>query len=156
MIFFLKPCTSCSDIYGIIYLLGFSGILRTHEFGSGPGAAIPVSLPLHHGMEGDAAESPSLAALPSLTSSPWLGRVCGGIWCYFLLLPAAVWLSNGLSALRHATSSTSALFFSGFLGTCEAAEIHPITAALEHEWPSVTGDLSNEAGGQVQTEESVC
>lgn len=99
-------------------------------------------------MEGDAGESPSLAALLSLTSSPWLGRVCGGICCYFLLLPAAVWLSNGLSALRHASSSTSALFFSGFLGTCELAEIHQITAALEHEWPSVTGTFQMKLEGR--------
>lgn len=100
-------------------------------------------------MEGNAGESPSLAALPFLTSSPRLGRVCRGILCYFLFLPAAVWLSNGLSALRHATSSTSALFFSGFLGTCEVEEMHQIMAALEHEWQNVTGTFQMKLEGRL-------
>lgn len=99
-------------------------------------------------MEGNAGESPSLAALLFLTSSPWLGRVCGGIWSYFLFLPAAVWLSNGLSALRHATSSTSALLFSVFLGACEVEEIHQITAAFEHEWQNVRGTFQTKLEGR--------
>lgn len=55
---FLKPCTSCSDIYGIIHLLGFSGILRTHEFGSGPRAAIPVSSHCISGWRGTRERAP--------------------------------------------------------------------------------------------------
>lgn len=64
--------------------------------------------------------------------------------CYFLLFPAAAWLSNGLSTLRHATSSTSPVFF--FWGTCEKEEIQEIVAAVRHEWhrqpvQNVTGTL---------------
>lgn len=98
-------------------------------------------------MEGNAGEGPKLAALLLLTSSPRLGRVRGGILCYFLFLPAAVWLSNGLSALRHATSSTSALFFSGFLGRCEVEEIRRIMAAFARERRNVTGTFQMKLEG---------